>query len=147
MGSQSALNATAIAVGKKYLITTDHWFYGPDGGQYRAAFGTVKAIHSSEETLGVKTNARSTNWYVEVGCLTIAGCQIHYAVQTDTCSFEPITDYRVTDQGVVEYTVPRSSILDADAIDGVTEVKSSVTRDWISPQDAIRLADRTTLTE
>lgn len=69
--------------GDKVLITCNDWFFAPDGANYKAVFGTVKGIFSSEETLGVRTNARSTNWYVEVGNMTIAGCQIHYVIKTN----------------------------------------------------------------
>jgi hypothetical protein len=69
-----------IQLGDKVLVTTDNWFIAPDGEQYRAVFGTVKGIHRDEEMLGIKTNARSTNWYAEIGNVLIAGCQIHYAV-------------------------------------------------------------------
>lgn len=48
-------------IGKKYLITVDNWFIAPDGVSYTAVFGTVNNVLTSEETLGVKTNARSTN--------------------------------------------------------------------------------------
>ena len=73
-------------IGKKYLITTDNWFVAPNGEQYRSVFGTLKEIHS-DEVLGIKTNSRSANWYVEIGNMLIAGCQIHYAVQTDGVDF------------------------------------------------------------
>lgn len=76
-------------IGKRYLITTDNWFRAPDGECYNAAFGTLRGIYSSEEALGVRTNAKSTNWYVQLGNLTIAGCQIHYVIQTDGVSFAP----------------------------------------------------------
>ena len=76
-----------IQIGKKALITTDNWFHAPDGNTYRAVHGTVRAVRSDADTLGVKTNARSTNWYVEIGNMTVAGCQIHYAIRTDTCHF------------------------------------------------------------
>lgn len=75
-------------LGEKYVITCDNWFYAPDGQQYRAAFGTVNQILTDEESLGIRTNAKSTNWYVSIGNLLIAGCQIHYAVKTDVCSKE-----------------------------------------------------------
>lgn len=78
-----------INVGDKVLVTTEGWFFAPDGEMYRAVFGTVKGIHSSESALGVKTNARSTNWYAEIGNMMIAGCQIYYCVKTDNVSFEP----------------------------------------------------------
>lgn len=78
-----------INVGDKILVTTDNWFFAPDGEMYRAVFGTVKGVFKDEELLGVKTNARSTNWYAQIGDAIIAGCQIHYAVKTDSVSFKP----------------------------------------------------------
>ena len=75
-----------IKIGDKALITTEGWFFAPDGVSYRAVFGTVKGISTSEDTLGVKTNAKSTNWYVEIGNMLVAGCQIHYAIKTDKCN-------------------------------------------------------------
>ncbi len=75
-----------INIGTKVLITTLDWFFAPDGQTYKAVFGTVKGILTDEETLGVKTNRSSTNWYVEIGNMTIAGCQIHYAIATEKVS-------------------------------------------------------------
>ena len=70
----------------KYLITTDAWFYAPNGQKYKSAWGTVEIVEDS--MLGVKTNRGSTNWYAKVGSedkhIIIAGCQIHYAVKCDT---------------------------------------------------------------
>ena len=80
-------------IGKNVLVTTDNWFYAPDGRSYRAAFGTLKAIKSAEDTLGIRTNARSTNWYMEIGNLTIAGCQINYVVQTDSVALGEVEDF------------------------------------------------------
>lgn len=62
----------------KYLITTDNWFYAPNGKQYKAAWGDVQII---EDTfLGLKTNRNSSNWFAKVGSeqkhIVIAGCQI-----------------------------------------------------------------------
>ena len=84
----------------KYLITTDAWFYAPNGKLYRAVWGEVNVI--GDEMLGIKTNRNSTNWFVKVGSdnnhIIIAGCQIHYAVR---CENEPdtsnISDYNLTD--------------------------------------------------
>jgi len=73
-------------IGKTYLITTDNWFVAPDGKQYQAVYGTVNAILSDAETLGIKTNARSANWYVSIGRMLIAGCQVHYAIQCDNAN-------------------------------------------------------------
>jgi len=79
----------------KYLITTDAWFYAPDGLKYRGVWGEVKIVEDS--VLGLKTNRSSTNWYAYVGSeekgMLVAGCQIHYAVK---CLTPPNTDI-VTD--------------------------------------------------
>lgn len=80
-----------IKTGCKALVTTDNWFTAPDGNLYKTVFGTVKAIHSDKETLGIETNSKSTNWYLEIGNMFIAGCQIHYAIRTDKVSFEICT--------------------------------------------------------
>jgi len=103
-----------IAVGEKALVTVDNWFYAPNGRQYRAVFGTVRAIRTSEESLGVKTNARITNWYVEVGKMTIAGCQIHYALRTDSCEQGKVMDWSTSpEKGCYEFERP-SAIYFAD---------------------------------
>jgi len=75
----------------KYLITTDSWFYAPDGQQYRAVWGNIQTL---EDTfLGIKTNRNSTNWFAQIGSdvnhVIVAGCQIHYAVK---CPKIPNTD-------------------------------------------------------
>ena len=76
--------------GKNYLINTSEWFIAPDGDSYKAVYGTLKGVFSSEETLGVKTNARSSNWYVVIGNMIVAGCQILYAMETDCVNFNPV---------------------------------------------------------
>lgn len=77
--------------GKNVLVTCDNWFYAPDGKQYRAAWGTV-SVFSDQETLGIKTNNKSTNWYLQIGKgerqIVIAGCQVKYAV---LCNIIPHT--------------------------------------------------------
>ena len=78
-----------IELNTKMLITTDAWFYAPDGENYRAVFGTVKGVHKDKETLGIETNKGSANWYVEIGNMFIAGCQIHYAIKTNKVSYKP----------------------------------------------------------
>ena len=84
----------------KYLITTDQWFYAPDGLKYRSVWGDVKIIQDSE--LGIQTNRNSTNWYAFVGNeekgMVVAGCQIHYAVK---CENKPNTG-NVTEFDVAE---------------------------------------------
>jgi len=78
-------------IGKKYLITTNNWFCAPDGRMYNAVFGTVHAVLSDEQTLGIKTNRGSTNWYVSIGSMLIAGCQVHYAIKTERFNAAPFT--------------------------------------------------------
>lgn len=77
-----------IEVGQKWLITTDEWFFAPDGETYRAVYGTVKAVNTDADTLGIKTNRGSSNWYICIGNMIVAGCQIHYAIQTEFVSDE-----------------------------------------------------------
>lgn len=93
----------------KYLITTDAWFYAPDGKQYKSVWGNVEIV--SDAILGIKTNVRSSNWFAKVGSeenhLIIAGCQIHYACK---CKIVPNThkveDYTTNSEGVIEYNRP-----------------------------------------
>lgn len=73
-------------LGEKYLITTDNWFIAPDGEQYKSVFGTVKSIMDDKDALGVKTNRHSSNWFVMIGSMMIAGCQIHYCIKTGKAS-------------------------------------------------------------
>lgn len=84
-----------MKVGAKVLITTDAFFYAPDGNAYRAVWGTVRSLNDDQSSLGIRTNARSTNWYLLIGNMLIAGCQIHYAIE---CGY-PNTDVIVDDDG------------------------------------------------
>lgn len=96
-----------ITVGQKALVTMDQWFFAPDGRQYRAVFGTVRGIRTAEVTLGVKPNARSTNWYLEIGRMTVAGCQVHFAIQTDECSSGRARDWATSaEHGLKEFDRP-----------------------------------------
>ena len=94
-----------IKIGDKALITTDNWFIAPDGGSYRAVFGTVHAVHTDKDTLGITTNERSTNWYVQIGNMLVAGCQIHYAIKTDIVNDGDAEDWHSN----VEYGCKRYS--------------------------------------
>jgi hypothetical protein len=75
----------------KYLITCDAYFIAPDGKQYKSVWGEAQIL--PDDFLGLKTNSRSTNWYVKVGCddnhVIVAGCQMHYAIK---CDKKPNTD-------------------------------------------------------
>ena len=104
-----------ITPGEKALVTVDNWFYAPDGCQYRAIFGTVRAVRTAEDSLGIKPNGRSSNWYLEIGNMTIAGCQVHYALRTDQCHAGPAPDWTSSpERGLTEYQRP-SAIYFADA--------------------------------
>lgn len=100
----------------KYLITTDAWFYAPDGMKYRSVWGEVKILNDS--VLGVKTNRNSVNWFAFVGSqkkgVLIAGCQIHYAVK---CPEKPNTgsvlDFTYTNGELHTFNRP-SEIYDAE---------------------------------
>lgn len=69
----------------KYLITTDNWFIAPDGQQYQSIWGEIEILEDS--ILGIKTNSRSSNWYIKIGTeknhVIVAGCQIHYACKSE----------------------------------------------------------------
>jgi len=93
----------------KYLITTDGWFYAPDGKKYRSVWGDVKIMEDT--LLGLKTNRNSTNWYAYVGSeengMIVAGCQIHYAVK---CNKKPhagdVNDIQYNEQGAKHFNRP-----------------------------------------
>lgn len=88
-----------MKIGSKYIVTTDNWFYGKDGQQYRAVFGTLKGIFDDKKTLGVSTNRNSTNWYAQIGGVLVAGCQIHYCVECDVFPTGVIKEV-ITENGV-----------------------------------------------
>jgi hypothetical protein len=101
------------SIGDKVLVTCDNWFYAPDGIMYRGVFGTVKAVRTAEDTLGIRPNGRSTNWYLEIGNMTIAGCQVHYVVKTDNVNCEAVDDASVV-EGVVHRHNRPTQIYNAD---------------------------------
>lgn len=92
-----------------YLITTDAWFYAPDGLKYKAVWGNVEILEDS--ILGVKTNRNSSNWYAFVGSkengMIVAGCQIHYAVKCkNKPNSEKVMDFTYGDGKSFEYERP-----------------------------------------
>lgn len=106
----------ALVIGKTALITCDAWFYAPNGRTYRAVWGTVRAVHDSHNVLGVKTNLKSSNWYVEIGCMLVAGCQIHYVVGCQKCHFGDAQSWSAdAENGPNLYTLP-GSIFNADEV-------------------------------
>lgn len=76
-----------IKEGEKYLVTSDNWFVGPDGNQYKSAWGKVY-LKSTFATLGFEPKRPSTNWFLIIGednnSVIMAGCQIHFLVKCDT---------------------------------------------------------------
>ena len=92
-----------IKIGETALITTKDWFYAPDGRLYRAVFGTIKDICTDKQVLGVDTNRNSTNWYVEIGTMTIAGCQIFYATRCDFPNFGNVSEERFENGSLNKY--------------------------------------------
>lgn len=91
-----------------YLITTDAWFYAPDGRQYRAVWGNVTITDDS--VLGIKTNARSSNWFAKVGSeenhVIVAGCQIHYAIKCDKPNIAEVSEHSIVSGEVKRYDRP-----------------------------------------
>ena len=86
-----------VEIGSKYLVTCDNWFLAPDGRQYRAVHGVVHGVFDDNQALGIKTNRHSTNWFLQVGDMIIAGCQIHYAIKSEKCYFGDVTQENVVD--------------------------------------------------
>lgn len=80
-------------IGKKVLVTTQSWFYGKDGKQYRAIHGTLKGIHEAGKTLGFIPNRSHANWFIEVGSMVIMGCQVLYFDQVDEIHGGPVIDW------------------------------------------------------
>ncbi len=108
------INAADL-IGWRVLVTCDNYFFAPDGKQYRCVFGTLSAVQTSEEALGIKVSARSQDWYVTVGNMRIAGCQIHYVIATEDCYLGKVLDWTSTENGIVEYK-RQSLIYSADAV-------------------------------
>lgn len=92
----------------KYLITTDAWFYAPDGMAYNAVWGNVEILEDS--ILGVKTNRNSANWYAKIGSegkhVIVAGCQIHYAIKCDSKPNTANVDDQYVSTECVNYNRP-----------------------------------------
>jgi hypothetical protein len=93
----------------KYLVTTDNWFYAPDGKKYKAAWGEVNVAEDS--ILGVKTNRNSSNWFLCVGGgdreIIIAGCQVHYAIKCiNTPSINSVRDISYGSGGTHSFERP-----------------------------------------
>ena len=84
------MNSNSYKIGDTYLVTTDDWFIASDGDQYKAVWGTLKAVET-DKILGIQTNRHSANWFLVIGDMTVAGCQVHYTIKSPSCNFQPIT--------------------------------------------------------
>ena len=94
-------------INKRVLVTTTNWFFAPDGKQYKAVYGTLKNLHQAEAVLGFKPDRAHTNWFVEIGAMMIAGCQVLYCVQSDEMPYlGTTTEQRVSDTGAIDYQSP-----------------------------------------
>jgi hypothetical protein len=95
-------------INQNVLCTCQSWFIAPDGVQYRAIWGKLKAIHEAGKTLGFIPNRSHANWYYEIGEAMIMGCQVLYLIK---CEEEPATgpvkDYSAdASSGIKEYERP-----------------------------------------
>lgn len=86
-------------INKKVLITTQGWFYGKDGKQYRAVHGTLKAIHEAGKTLGFIPNRSHANWFIEIGEMIIMGCQVMYIIECEDVITTNVMDWGNPEQG------------------------------------------------
>lgn len=73
-------------LGKKVLATCQNWFVGPDGKDYKAIYGTLKAVTEASKSVGFIPNRAHANWFYEIGTMVVMGCQVMYLVE---CSVPP----------------------------------------------------------
>jgi|GEM_PF-3133273 len=102
-------------INQKVLITCNGWFYAPDGLQYKVVFGTLKGVHEASKTLGFIPNRSHANWFIEIGNMTIMGCQVMYIIQTNNPKLGEVMDWK-QEEGkctTVEYKRP-TAIYNAD---------------------------------
>ena len=92
---------------KKVLITTAQWFIAPDGKQYRAAWGELKGVHEAGKTLGFIPNRSHANWFLQVGNMTIMGCQVLYVIECENKpNAERVEDYTTNTGELKEFHRP-----------------------------------------
>jgi hypothetical protein len=95
-------------INQKVLCTTQNWFYAPDGKQYKAVHGTMKGIHEAGKTLGFIPNRSHANWFLEIGDITIMGCQVLYVLKCDSVETGQIKDWKNDEKngGIEQYEHP-----------------------------------------
>lgn len=67
-------------INQKVILTTSAWFYAPNGETYNAVWGTLKNIYEAKQVFGFVPNRTHANWFIEIGDMVIAGCQVNYCV-------------------------------------------------------------------
>lgn len=103
-------------IGKNVLVTTQNWFVADDGLEYKALWGKLKAIHTTQDTLGFTPSRQNTNWFVEIGGMVIAGCQVLYL---NACDHKPNNSKAMgwsasADKGYFEYQRPTFIFISED---------------------------------
>jgi hypothetical protein len=95
-------------INKTCLITTSGWFYAPDGRQYKAVWGTLKAIHEVSKAFGFIPSRAFANWFIEIGDMTIMGCQVLYVIACDKPNTDKILDWHSESKNepIVEFERP-----------------------------------------
>ncbi len=95
-------------IGKKVLVTTSDWFLAPDGLKYQGAWGTLNSINEAKESVGFAINRAHANWFIEIGNMVIAGCQVLYLI---SCEDKPETgtvEDWTSEGGGTKYSHPSS---------------------------------------
>lgn len=90
-------------VGMKVLVTTQSWFFGKDGVQYTAIYGTLRSVYSATD-IGIRPGAGNANWYVRIGDMNIAGCQILYMEQCDSVNLGDCNEETSVNGDLKKYT-------------------------------------------
>lgn len=85
-------------INKKVLITTNDWFYGKDGRQYKSIHGTLKGIHEVSKIFGFTPNRNHANWVIEIGDVTIMGCQVLYCEACEDVHAGPVKELVADDK-------------------------------------------------
>lgn len=92
--------------GEKHIITTQSWFYAPDGQSYRAAWGTVKIVEA-KDVFNFTPNRHHDNWYVQIGndenMVQVAGCEALYSVRCEQRPSVQAGEYKDKDTGREEH--------------------------------------------
>ncbi len=94
-------------IGKNVLVTTSNWFIAPDGSDYKACYGELKAINEAGQSLGFIPNRAHANWFIEVGNMVIMGCQVMYVTLADEKpNFGKSKAWSGAENGIKEYDRP-----------------------------------------